>query len=200
MEGREVRESLKFAQAVNKVLKVFYYAGLAALVLLACLAAFALFGPEGVFQPERFSGRLFTFELNGIVRFQVGGGQLDGSGSLRRVYLSIALAAAVYDLLFLYLLRRLRGLLETVVAKNPFHRGNPRRIRDLGSAVTAAAFLIPGANSYVAWQMIRSFNLTGFSVLYTPDLKLVFAGLLLLILSAVFDYGCYLQEEMDQIV
>jgi len=48
--------------------------------------------------------------------------------------------------------------------------------------------------------MIRTFNLSELSILYTPDLKLAFTGLLLLILAWVFDYGGYLQEEMDQTV
>ncbi|NLM41239.1 MAG: DUF2975 domain-containing protein [Firmicutes bacterium] len=193
-------ENVKIAQTLNKVLKVFYYAGMITLVLVLLMAVFSLLGPDHYFQPERFSGSRFTFELNGIVRFKLDSAQLGDGGSIRSVFLSIAAAAGVYALVFLYLLRRLREVVATVADRSPFQRDNPKRIRALGLGVTAAAFLIPAANSLVAWRMISSFNLDGFSVLYTPDLKLMFAGLLLLILAAVFDYGCYLQEEMDQTV
>jgi len=199
VQGTEVRTNIKFAQTVNKVLKAFYWAGIAALLLVVLLGLFALFGPDRYFAAERYARYTFTFELNGIIRYHPDPEQVAG-GSLRGLFRSIALGSAVYVLFFLYLLRRLRQVMDTVAAQKPFYRGNSKRIHEIGRAVLASAFLIPGANSFVAWKMIRTFNLSELSILYTPDLKLAFTGLLLLILAWVFDYGGYLQEEMDQTV
>lgn len=200
MRGTAVRQNVKLVQTITKVIKVFYYASVVMLVLVACMALFTALGPDRYFTAERFANNKFTFELNGLLRYRLDPARLGEGGSLRDVYSSIALAAAVYAVLFAFILHRLGEVMDTVAAENPFHRGNPKRIRDIGLAVMAAAFLIPAANSWVALRMVRSFALEDFSILYSPDVVLAFTGLLLLVLAAVFDYGCYLQEEIDQTV
>ncbi|HHT41848.1 MAG TPA: DUF2975 domain-containing protein [Firmicutes bacterium] len=193
-------QAARLARTVNKVLKVFYFAGLIGLLLVVGMLVLATLGPERFFAVERFRSGGFSLELNGLVRYELRSANLSDGMSLRSVFQSIAGAAIVYALVFVYVLRRLREVLDTVVMGEPFHRDNPKRIRDIGLGVTAAAFLVPAANSWVAHQMIQSFSLSGFSIVYSPDVQIIFTGLLLLVLAGVFAYGCYLQEEMDQTV
>ena len=77
---------------------------------------------------------------------------------------------------------------------NPFIRATPRvrtSVRQIAGGFTS----LPPLG---AVKMISTFSLAGFPS--TPDVELAFIGFLLTVLAAVFAYGCYLQQEMDQTV
>jgi len=200
MQAAEARLAAKFAGPVRTVLKVFHCAGIVALVLAVLMAVFTVLGPDRYFAPERFASSSFTFELNGLVRYRVDTAKIDPARGVREVFQGIAAAAIVYLLFFIFIVLRLRQVMDTVASGNPFHPGNPKRVRDIGAAVIAGGFIFPAANSWVAVKMISTFSLAGFSVTYSPDVELAFIGFLLTVLAAVFAYGCYLQQEMDQTV
>ena len=107
MRGTAVRQNVKLVQTITKVIKVFYYASVVMLVLVARMALFTALGPDRYFTAERFANNKFTFELNGLLRYRLDPARLGEGGSLRDVYFSIALAAAVYAVLFAFILHRL---------------------------------------------------------------------------------------------
>ncbi len=106
----------------------------------------------------------------------------------------IVLNSTVFSLVSLYL----KGILFAVEKGHPFAPGNARRLSLIGIVLIISALLLPNLQAILVHTILHAANIDGmFSVNFTVNTAILFAGLLLLILSGIFRYGAYLQEEYD---
>jgi lipoprotein signal peptidase len=97
----------------------------------------------------------------------------------------------------LYVLLLLRRILGSVLAGDPFAAANANRMRIIGVILVAAGALGPVAEYLAARSMLRMVHVSGVELTAPFDLRLdvILAGLLLLVLAAVFGYGSELERE-----
>ena len=113
---------------------------------------------------------------------------------INQMLYTIVVYAAVSGGIFFYL----SGVLKAVENGVPFERKNPRRIASMGIIFIVGAFFVGTAQASLAKIVILAMGLTGaLSVNYSANSSMLLAGFLLLILSSIFRYGSYLQEEYD---
>jgi len=70
----------------------------------------------------------------------------------------------------------------------------------MGSVFVAGSFILDITTSALFVQISKMFGASGIDMSYTPNLTMLFSGILLFILSGVFKYGNYLQDEYDATV
>lgn len=113
---------------------------------------------------------------------------------LIQLFFSMAVCSAVFGAALFYL----SGVLGMVEKGLPFDRSNARRIASIGFIFLLGSVMVGVAQASVANIIVHSLDLTDLvSVNYSANTTMLSAGLLLLILSGVFRYGSYLQEEYD---
>jgi|SRR5690554_1270272 len=106
----------------------------------------------------------------------------------------IVLNSTFSSLVFFYL----KGILSAVEKGRPFVPGNARRLSLIGIVFLISSLLLTNLEAILVYTILHAVNIAGmFSVSFTLNTIMLFAGLLLLILSGIFRYGSYLQEEYD---
>lgn len=115
-------------------------------------------------------------------------------GIFRLVCSLIVLNSIFFSLLTFYL----KGILSAVEKGRPFAPGNARRLSLIGIVFLISSLLLTNLQATLVYKILHAANAAGmFSVNFTVNTTMLFAGLLLLILSGIFRYGAYLQEEYD---
>lgn len=110
-----------------------------------------------------------------------------------------------WTLTLLYVVGQLRQVMASLVAERPFLAENAGRIRRIGIAVLVLALVRWVANfvmgAFVATQlhMLQAAQMPGTEarVNASPDMTLIFFGILILILAEVFRRGAELQDDHD---
>lgn len=137
--------------------------------------------------------------VDGVIRYNIAMladslSPADATAIIARVLFSIAVYAAVVGATLFFLCK----ILHSVEQGNPFDGKTPGRLSAIGVIFLAGSVLVGIAQANIASVLIHAMNLTeSISAYYTINDMMVISGLLLLILSAIFRYGSYLQEEYD---
>ena len=103
-----------------------------------------------------------------------------------------------------YFIHLCRRVLAPMKQGRPFDEGTAALIRRIAYVILACAFLLPAADLMLNLanlsQILAAFGSTRATVRYTyyVDLPTLVAGLLVLLLSLVFQYGAQLQRESDE--
>lgn len=102
-------------------------------------------------------------------------------------------------LLFLFLLKQFRSILDTVEAGDPFVPENVGRIRRIGLLVILGAFFHPLSMGCFSALTDALFVVEGIdlSVRFSLNVSAFVAGLSLLVLSEIFRYGTTMREEQS---
>jgi hypothetical protein len=90
-----------------------------------------------------------------------------------------------------------KRILKAVVADNPFEKGNSKNLVVIAIALLVASIIMPIFESRIVTTIIEALKISNISTSYSIDGTLLFTGILILILAGVFQYGNYLQEEVD---
>ena len=93
--------------------------------------------------------------------------------------------------------KQVRNILKTVETGTPFEKDNTKRLSKIGTVLIIGSFLFNAMNGLVTINIIKLFEWNKYSFVYSPDLFILFTGLLILILAGIFNYGAYLQNEYD---
>lgn len=116
------------------------------------------------------------------------------SAILVKILFSIVVFAAVYGVISFFL----SGVLKAIENGEPFQSNNARRIFSIGLIFLVGSFFVGTAQASTANVIIHAMGLTNaLTVNYSANSIMIVAGLLMLILSGIFRYGSYLQEEYD---
>jgi hypothetical protein len=95
------------------------------------------------------------------------------------------------------LLYELKRILKTVVADNPFEKSNSKNLTVIALTLLVGSLILPIFEGRIAMAVIDVLKISNFNVNFMIDWNLLMAGILILILAGVFQYGNYLQEEVD---
>jgi hypothetical protein len=90
-----------------------------------------------------------------------------------------------------------KRILKTVVGDNPFEKGNSKNLVVISLALIVGSFIVPILEGRIAAAIIQTLKISNINISYSMDGTLLFTGILILILAGVFQYGNYLQEEVD---
>jgi hypothetical protein len=112
---------------------------------------------------------------------------------LQALFLGISFAA----LLVSVVLFEVKRILKTVVADNPFEKGNSKNLVVIATALLAGSILLPVFEGRIATTVIEALKISNINTSYSIDCNLLFTGVIILILAGVFQYGNDLQEEVD---
>lgn len=113
------------------------------------------------------------------------------------IIFSISIQGVFIGLTNSLLLSNLNQILKNVMEQKPFIYNNAIRIRIMGWLFVVQA-LIGYIYDFIE-DLVFLKNRVSFELFYSEVPVLLF-GICLLILSGVFRYGCYLQEEYDSIL
>ncbi|EEG78935.1 DUF2975 domain-containing protein [Dethiobacter alkaliphilus] len=135
---------------------------------------------------------------DGVIRYNLSlAEQSTDPGVSRTVVAGILYSVVVYSAVYGLVLFFLSGVLKSVEKGTPFIRQNARRLTSIGIVFIVGSVFAGVTQAAAAYAIIQALDLAALSVNYSVNSNMILTGLLMLILSGVFRYGAYLQEEYD---
>ena len=116
------------------------------------------------------------------------------------IYSLLFIGITVFLILILLVLIQLRKILKNVVNEKPFAQENAKRMKNIGYIVMAGSVLIPVIKTFTVNRIINAFDLNNVSAVYKVNTEVLLIGLLIILFSAIFSYGTYLQTEYDETI
>ena len=112
---------------------------------------------------------------------------------LQALFMWISISALIVSAI----LFEVKRILKTVVNDNPFEKSNSKNLTVIALILMAGSLIVPFFEGRIAATIIQTLQLSNIHVSYSLNGTLLFTGILILILAGVFQYGNYLQEEVD---
>ena len=138
----------------------------------------------------------FSISPDNIIRFEIQMGNISME-NISEIYSLLFVGIALFLVIILLVLSQLRIILKNVVNEKPFAQKNAKSIMYIGYIVIAGSILIPITKAFMVNRIINAFELSNVSAVYTINSEVLIIGILLLLVSAIFSYGAYLQQEYD---
>lgn len=194
----ELPKIKRYSHTMRLVLNVFFWVS----VIVTCVsfvAAIIIFIlPDSKFIVSEGNLKQNGFSLDGILRFNLS--EVPQETVLKKLYLTIMFMSSFISILVGLVLRQLVLIVKSVEEDRPFAIENAKRILTIGIVLTLSSFLIPIFEFLVGGAMVDTLKIQNVSINYSINITLLFAGLMLFILSGIFSYGGYLQSEYDDTV
>jgi hypothetical protein len=112
---------------------------------------------------------------------------------LQALFAWIFVSAALVSLI----LFRVKRILKSVVADHPFEKSNSTNLTAIAITLIVGSVIIPVLEGNIFSAIIDALKISNIHYSSSLDCTLLFTGILILILAGVFQYGNYLQEEVD---
>ncbi len=200
MENTKHKRSYEtITKAVSYLLK---WAVRAIYVLLAlCLA--------GIIALLIIPKNLMNFDLANIehiniylfnVLSQIENPQLIGVINLKWILILLLVVGLLHLAFLQFILYKLRDVVRDVSEKHPFSAENVTRMQHIGFAYVGASVLFPILGSWLFTAAAHLVDLFQATIHFSINFQSLFMGIVILILSYVFDYGRNLQEDYDMTV
>ncbi|HPJ76471.1 MAG TPA: DUF2975 domain-containing protein [Clostridia bacterium] len=138
----------------------------------------------------------FRISPDNIIQFEISTGAISNT-RIVEIYSLMFAGSALLLILILLVLSQLKIILKNVVNKNPFAEKNAKSIKNIGYVIMASSLVMPVTKAFLINKIIHAFNLSNVNVVYTVNIEVLIIGILLLLVSAIFNYGAYLQQEYD---
>jgi len=138
----------------------------------------------------------FRISPDNIIQFEISTGAISNT-RIVEIYSLMFAGSALLLILILLVLSQLRIILKNVVNENPFAEKNAKSIKNIGYVIMASSLVMPVTKAFLINKIIHAFNLSNVNVVYTVNIEVLIIGILLLLVSAIFNYGAYLQQEYD---
>ena len=138
----------------------------------------------------------FRISPDNIIQFEISTGAISNT-RIVEIYSLMFAGSALLLILILLVLGQLRIILKNVVNENPFAEKNAKSIKNIGYVIMASSLVMPVTKAFLINKIIHAFNLSNVNVVYTINIEVLIIGILLLLVSAIFNYGAYLQQEYD---
>ena len=195
MNNRQVKMKM-----LAKVLKIicnigFWITAVGFVLFLLASIFISLIPGEYLVIPANMSGSL-SATFGGTMMFKFDPqtiGDIMIKSFLQAFFMWISVGALMVSIV-LFVVKR---ILTTVIVDNPFEKGNSKNLTVISLALIAGSFIMPFMEGRIATAIIQTLKIDSIHVSYSMDGNLLFTGILILILAGVFQYGNYLQEEVD---
>lgn len=195
MKTRQVKMKM-LAKVLNIICNVAFWITAVGFVLFLLASIFISFIPkENVAVSANMSGSL-SATLGGNVLFKFDP-QTTGSILIKPFLQALFMYISFGALMVSVILFEVKRILKTVIGDNPFEKGNSKNLTVIALVLMAGSILVPIFEGRIATAIIDTFKISNINISYSLDGNLLFTGILILILAGVFQYGNYLQEEVD---
>ena len=120
----------------------------------------------------------------------------NGEKGLQRIFVIMPL---LLSMLFLGIVMILRKIIKSIKSGTPFTRVNAARIRAMGWLVMAAGPFWGILEYIYAWMWLPKIGIEGAKIYIEPDFRVfdIFAGLVIVVIGHVFQYGVSLCEDSE---
>ena len=189
----------KLVKVLRILAQVVYWLSAVAIAILLPLAIYLSVSKHWFISIGVLPGNFRLGYIDGVIRYNLAlaAGAVTpehANAIFVQILFSIVVFTAVYGAISFFL----SGVLKTIENGEPFQRNNARRIFFIGLIFLGGSLFVGTAQASAANVIIHAMRLTeALTVNYSANSIMIVAGLLMLILSGVFRYGSYLQEEYD---
>jgi hypothetical protein len=194
----EMQKIKRYSKVLRKVMRVFYWAA----VVGACgslLAAIAiLFIPDSKFVFDSNGSGSSGFSLDGLIKYDIT--EAARGISMKSVYIVILLMSVFLMILAAFVTKQLVNILKSVDNDTPFEKENAERIHSIGRILVLSSLLVPAFEFIPAKVMLDLIKIQNINLNYSVNIYLLLTGFLMFILSGIFKYGSFLQNEYDETV
>lgn len=184
----------KLSKSTYSIINVLFWIVLGITILVILLIAGMRIFPDII--NLSYSDGSFHISPDNIIQFEISTGDISNA-SIGEIYSYMFAGITLFLILFLLVLSQLRVILKNVVNEKPFAEKNAKSIMNIGYVVMAGSIVIPITKAFLINKIIHAFNLSNVNVVYTINVEVLIIGILLLLVSAIFNYGAYLQQEYD---
>lgn len=184
----------KTANVLYVIFTVLYWLSIAVLALVAVgfLVQFIL--PESLFLID---SETFKFSFDNAIYFKASASGTLNIKSFVQIFLLFAIPMAV---MLVVGLRHMRMILKNVKDGNPFCEANVRSLSVIGFDLIVAAFVVNFAELILLNHLLDLIAIKSVHMNYSANVPYLLAGILVLILAGIFNYGRFLKSEYDATV
>jgi hypothetical protein len=120
----------------------------------------------------------------------------NGEKGMQKVFVVMPL---LLSMLFLGIMMVMRKIMRSIRGGTPFTRVNAARIRAMGWLIMAAGPFWGILEYIYAMMWLPKVRIDGAAVTANPDFRIfyIFAGLVIVVIGHVFQYGVSLKEESE---
>jgi hypothetical protein len=183
------------AKMLNVICKIVFWITAVGFVLFLLAGIIILLVPaKDMVVSVNMSGYLNATFGNTMFKFiPPTNGQIMIKPFLQTLFMYISFGALMVSVI----LFEVKGILNTVIADNPFEKGNSKKLTVIALVLVVESVIVPFLEERIVKTIIQTLQINNINVSYAIDGNLLFTGILILILAGVFQYGNYLQEEVD---
>jgi len=186
----------KLARVLNVICSiVFWIAAVGFCTFLLANIVIAFVPANSVVMDATTSGSLTT-TLGGTMSFKFDP-QVSGKIMIKPFLEDFFGWIAVAALMTAMILFEIKRILKSVIQDNPFKKGNSRNLTVIALVLIIGSCILPFLEARVVSEIIRVLQIANINFSYSVDSTMMFSGIIVLILAGVFQYGNYLQEEVD---
>ena len=183
-----------------KVLKiicnvVFWISAVGFILFLLASIVVSFIPKEHLVLSANMSGSL-SATIEGTMLFKFNPQTSEGI-MIKPVLQALFMWICVSSLMLSVVLFEVKRIMKTVVKDNPFEKGNSKNLTVIAAVLIAGSLIVPIFEGRIAWTIIQTLQIANIGIGYSLNGTLLAAGILILILAGVFQYGNYLQEEVD---
>jgi len=196
MSGKsEMQKIKKCSRVLRYVMNVFLWVFAVAACLSLIAGIVAIFIPDSkfIFRNDYMGRSIFAF--NNLVKYDIT--EAAQGISLKNVYISLLFMSVFVQLIIALGINQLVHILKSVENDTPFEEKNAGRISVIAKLLILSSFLIPAFEFIPAIILMDLLKIQNIDLNYSVNIPLVVAGFLMFILSSIFRYGNYLQNEYD---
>lgn len=199
MEIRNFEKMKKTAVILKSILNVTMWILLVAGALLLLSEFIILLLEEKHFILNEFYLGDMIFAVEGWFDFHLIGAV--GNTILLKPIILIILPTFIITIVFYIInIKHIKLILKSIIDDNPFGKGNERSLFIMSISFIIASVLLQITGNIAASKVFSLLGINSGSISLLPDFLMLFTGLFLMILSGVFKYGRYLQEEYNDTV
>jgi hypothetical protein len=199
MERNNLEKMNQGARVIAKVLQFVFWLFIVVGGFLIIGGIVVHFMPDHYFVISDFYKGDLVFEIEGLFKYEFTN-ELGREVMLKPIILLVIPGLLLSILFYLINLRQLKLILKTVIANRPFDEKNSKSLFIMSMTFIAASFIFEITGTIIFSKIFETIGIVGKGYTFTPDFTMLFTGVLLFILSGVFKYGNYLQEEYDETV
>ena len=185
----------RFMSVLSKILAILLIIAMGGLVIGLVVISFL---PSDVLTVDLgfIDGLTFSF-MN--IEFRMAVDLFDGDYAIKTALILSLIAALVSIAFVYYIIRLLHLILVNVSNKKPFSESNVKYLFNMSYTFIIMSVTVP-IFIYIAGRQVVNMLDIDASISYGISSGPLFIGILIWILASIFQYGKYLQDEVDQTV
>ena len=189
----------KFAKALKIMMNVMIV-----IMIIGLVGGIVIGGIMAFIPNSSFTHTGLQLNIGRHLNIQLSDNQFLEVGQIRTLILAIATSMVPMMISIIVIIKIIRDLLITVESGNPFDQKNPKRLLIIGISVIVGSIFESFGYLLIyklVMPMIDALKLE--NVNFTMNLidgSTLLLGVIIILISEIFKYGCYLQNEYDETV